>query len=203
LHDLPDLKIPGGNHPRGAGVQFGIAERFARRSQLRFRGFKRALCGSQLLLRVVVGDAGGEERVLPIKGRLRHAQLGLRCGYPCGGGFKIGLLLGRIELGEEIAGIDVGADIDQALEHAPAHTKGEVGAETGLDFASQREPSVAILRLNDFGAHERSAFDGGGGGVIAGSERRRQKRECERNTNVPQNCLRERMGDGMVHGGLL
>ena len=143
LHDLPDFKASRGNHTRRAGVQFGIAERLAGPSQLRFRRFKRALCGSQLLLRLVVGDAGGEaarrdERGLPVKRRLRHAQLGFRRSHPCGRGVKLGLLLGRIEPGQEVAGIDVGADIHQPREHASADPKREVGAEAGLDFAGQR-----------------------------------------------------------------
>ena len=70
LHDLSKFKASRSNHTRRAGVQFCIAERFAGSSQLRFRRFKRALCGSQLLLRLVVGDAGGEavreQGVLPI-----------------------------------------------------------------------------------------------------------------------------------------
>ena len=119
LHDLSKLKASRGNHARRAGVQFGIAERLAGSSQLRFRRFQRALCGSQLLLRLIVGDAGREaarqEVALPVKGRLRHAQLSLRRGHACGRGVKIGLLLGRIEPGQKVAGIDVGADIHQAL----------------------------------------------------------------------------------------
>ena len=97
---------------------------------------------------------------LPIKGRLRHAQLGLRRGHTRGRGVKLGLLLGRIEPGQEVAGIDVGADIHQAREHAPAHTKGEVGAETRLDLAGQREGSLSVLRLHNFGVHERGTLDG-------------------------------------------
>ena len=51
------------------------------------------------------------EIALPVKGRLRHAQLGLRRGHTCGRGVKIGLLLGRIEPCQNVAGIDVGADV--------------------------------------------------------------------------------------------
>ena len=173
LHDLPDFKASRGNHTRRAGVQFSIAERLAGSSQLRFRRFKRALCGSQLLLRLVVGDARGEaardERALPIKGRLRHAQLSLRCGHPCGRGIKIGLLLGRIEPGQEVAGIDVGADIHQPLEHASAHPEREVGAEAGLDLAGQRRGSLSVPRLHKLGVHQCGALHRSGGAVIAGA----------------------------------
>ncbi len=207
LHDLPDLEASRGNHTRSAGVQFGIAKRIAGPSQLRLRRFKRAFCGSQLLLRLIEGDAGGEavrqEIALPVKGRLRHAQLGLRRGHSCGRGVKIGLLLGRIEPGQDVAGIDVGADIHQAREHAPADTKREVGAETGLDFAGQRHGSLSVLRLHDFGVHERGALDGGDGAVIAGTQRRRQQHERECGTHRPRNGRRGRTGDKMVHGGLL
>src|SRR6476620_7159467 len=65
-----------------------------------------------------------------------------------------------ITLGQEVAGIDVGADIHQARKHAPAHTKGEVGAETRLDLAGEREGRVSVLRLHNFGVHERGALDG-------------------------------------------
>jgi hypothetical protein len=116
---------------------------------------------------------------------LGHAQLGFRRGHTCSRGVKIGLLLGRIEPCQEIAGADVDADVHQPFEHASAHTKGEVGAEAGLDLARQRKAPLAILRLHDFGVNESGALDGGGSAVIAGSERRRQKRECERNTDVP------------------
>ena len=142
LHDLPNLEISRGNHTRSAGVQFSIVERFAGRSQLRFRQFKRALCGSQLLLRLVVGDAGGEagrdEIGLPIKRGFGHAQLGLRRGNTRGRGIKLGPLLGRIESGQEVAGIDVGADVHKPLEHASAHPERQVGTEAGLDLAGQR-----------------------------------------------------------------
>ena len=136
-----------------------------------------------------------EQMALPVKGRLRHAQLSLRRGHSCGRGVKIGLLLGRIEPGQEVAGIDVGADINQAREHAPAHTKGEVGAETGLDFAGQREASLAIPRLHEFGVHQRGALDRGGGAVIAGTQRRRQQRKRECGTHGPWNGPRGRMGE--------
>ena len=207
LHDLPEFKASRGNHTRRAGVQFGIAERLAGSSQLRFRRFKRALCGSQLLLRLVVGDAGGEaareQGALPIKGRLRHAQLSLRRGYACGCGVKIGLLLGRIEPGQEVAGIDVGADIHQAREHAPADTKGEVGAEAGLDLAGQRHGGLSVSRLHKLGVHQRGTLDRSGGAVIAGTQWRRQKRERDCGTHVPRNGHRRRMGNGMGHAGLL
>jgi hypothetical protein len=109
LHHLPDLKTAGGNHTRGTGVQFGIAKRFVGRPQLRLRRFKRTFRGSQFLLRLVVGDAGGEagrdERGLPIKRGFGHAQLGLRRADPCDRGIKLGLLLGRIEPRQNVAGI--------------------------------------------------------------------------------------------------
>ena len=97
----------------------------------------------------------------------------------CGRGVKIGLLLGRIEPGQQVAGIDVGADIHQAREHASAHTKGEVGAEAGLDLAGQRYGSLSVPRLHKLGVHQRGALDRSGGAVIAGTQGRRQKRERE------------------------
>ena len=207
LHDLPDLKASRGNHTRSAGVQFGIAERLAGSSQLRFRRFKRALCGSQLLLRLVVGDAGGEaarqEIALPVKGRLRHAQLGLRRGHARGRGVKIGLLLGRIEPGQEVAGIDVGADVHQPLEHASAHPKRQVGAEAGLDLAGQRHGSLSVPRLHKLGVHQRGTLDRSGGAVIAGAQWHGQKRERECGTHGPRNGQRGRMGNERVHSGLL
>ena len=42
----------------------------------------------------------------------------------------------------------MGTDIHQAREHAPAYAKGEVGAETGLDFAGQRHGSLSVPRLH-------------------------------------------------------
>ena len=132
LHDLPDFKASRCNHTRRTGVQFGIVERLAGLSQLRFCRFKRALCGSQLLLRLVVGNAGGEagrdERGLPIKRGLGHAQLRLRRSDPCGRGIKLGLLLGRIEPRKNVTAIDTGTDIHQPRNHASTHPKREVGA---------------------------------------------------------------------------
>ena len=151
-----------------------------------------------MLLRLVVGCAGGEaarqEIALPVKGRLRHAQLGLRRGYPCGRGIKFGLLLGRIKPGQEVAGIDVGAHVHQAREHAPAHTKGEVGAETRLDLAGERERSLSVLRLHNFGVYERGTLRRIGGAVVAGAQWRRQKRDRECGIHVPQNGQGGRMG---------
>ena len=125
--------------------------------------------------------------LLPVKGRLRHAQLGFRRGHRRGRGVKIGLLLGRIEPGQDVAGIDVGSDIHQPREHAPAHPKREVGAETGLDLAGQRDGALPFSRLHDFGAYERGALDRGGGAIVAGAQRRRQKRDRECGAQAVQN----------------
>jgi hypothetical protein len=116
---------------------------------------------------------------------LRHAQLGLRGGYTCARGVEIGLLLGRIEPGEELAGIDVRANVYKAREHAPAHTKGELGAETGLDIAGQGHGGLSILRPHDFSVHQRGTLDRSNGVIIAGTEGRRQKRERKCGTHWP------------------
>src|SRR4029077_19778864 len=85
LHDLPDLEVSGSNHTCGAGVHFGVVERLAAPSQLRFRRIKRALCGSQLLLRLVVSDPRGEatreKLVLPIERGLGAAPPRFGFGY--------------------------------------------------------------------------------------------------------------------------
>jgi hypothetical protein len=131
---------------------------------------------------------------LTIECGLCHAQLGLGCGQTSGRRIKLRLLLGRIEARQNIAGIDVGTDIDQSCDHPPAHTKGKISAEAGLDLASQGEGSLSVPRLHDFGVHERGVLDCGGGAVIASSQWGRQKRERERSTEVSQNSLRERIG---------
>ena len=103
------------------------------------------------------------ERALPVKGRLRHAQLGLRRGDPCGRGVKIGLLLGRIEPGQEVAGIDVGADVHKPREDASAHPERQVGTEAGLDLAGQRYGSLSVPRLHKLSVHQRGTLDRSGG----------------------------------------
>ena len=49
LHHLADLKTSRGDHARRVGAQLGIAKASFGRPQLRFRRFKRAFCGSQVL----------------------------------------------------------------------------------------------------------------------------------------------------------
>jgi hypothetical protein len=107
---------------------------------------------------------------------LRHVQLSLRCGYASGCGVKIGLLLGRIEPGQKVAGIDVGPDIHQARSDASAHTKGEVGAEASLDLAGQCHSRMSVARLHKFGAYQRGTLDRSVGALIAGTQWRSQQR---------------------------
>jgi len=94
----------------------------------------------------------------------------------------------------------VGADIHQAREHAPAHTKGEVGTETGLDFAGQRYGSMAILRLHELCVHHCRTLDRSGGAVIAGAKRRRQQGEREYGAQRARISRHGQAMDGMVHG---
>ena len=70
-----------------------------------------------------------------------------------------------------------------------------------LDFAGQREASLAILRLHDLGVYQRCTLDGSGGAVIAGTKRRQQG-EREYGAHGPRNNSRRgRVVDGTVHGG--
>ena len=134
---------------------------------------------------------------------MRHAQLGFRCSHTRGRCVKVGLLLGWIEPGQEIAGVDVGADVHKPLEHASAHPERQVGAEAGLDLAGQRYGSLSLSWLNKLGVHQRGMFDRSGGAVIAGAERNGQKRDSERCTHGPRNGQRGRIKNERVHSGLL
>src|SRR6476646_5184345 len=73
----------------------------------------------------------------------------------------------------------MGADIHQPRDHAPTDPKREVGAVARLDFAGQRERSLSVLRLHNFGAYERGTLHRIGGVVVAGAQWRRQKRDRE------------------------
>ena len=94
-----------------------------------------------------------------------------------------------------------GPDIHQAREHAPADTKGEVGAEAGLDLAGQRHGRLSVTRLHKLGAHQRGALGRSGGALIAGTQWRSQQRERDCGTHGPRNGHRRRMGNEVVHGG--
>jgi hypothetical protein len=101
-----------------------------------------------------------------------------------GGGLRrsrcidIGLLLGRIEPSQHVAGLDVGADIGEPCDNAAAYPKGEVGAETGLDFAGQGRGTCSIERLDQLGAHVQGAIRSSRA-IIAGTQHRRHKRNPE------------------------
>jgi hypothetical protein len=123
---------------------------------------------------------------------LGHAQLRLRRGEPCGRGIKLGLLLGRIESRKNVTAVNTGTDIYQPRNHAATDPKREVGAVARLDFAGQRERSLSVLRLHNFGAYERGTLHRIGGVVVAGAQWRRQKRDREYGIPMPQQ--RGRMG---------
>src|SRR5208283_5453836 len=145
LHHLTGLETARGNHARGAGAELGVAERIVRRAQLSLRGLKGAFGAAQRFLRLIEGHLGGEtvdeQGLLPIKVRLCYAQLGLRRSFRGGRGINIGLLLGRIEPRQDVASIDVGADIDKAREDAATYAKREIGAKTRLNFAGKSHRS--------------------------------------------------------------
>ena len=105
--------------------------------------------------------------------------------HRCGRGIDIGLLLGRIEQSQDLASLDVSADIDIAREHTSADAEREVGAETGLDFAGQGGGGLSVARLHDLRAHDRSARDGSGGMIIAATQRDCDKRD-RKATGPPQ-----------------
>jgi hypothetical protein len=84
----------------------------------------------------------------------------------------------------------VGADIDQPLEYASAHPEREVSAVARLDLAGQRERSLSVLRLHNFGAYERGTLHRIGGVVVAGAQWRRQKHDRECGIHMPQQCGR-------------
>jgi len=93
--------------------------------------------------------------------------------------------------------------IHQAREHAPAHTKGEVGAEAGLDLAGQCHGRLSVARLHKLGADQRGALDRSGGALIAGTQWCSQKRERDCGTHGPRNGHCRRTGNDVVHGRLL
>jgi hypothetical protein len=127
--------------------------------------------------------------------------LGIRRGHSCGRGAKIGLLLGRIEPGQDIAGIDMVADVHKPLKDASADPERQVGTEARLDLAGQRYGSLSVPWLHKLGVHHRATLEPSGGVVIAGAKRRRQQGEREYGTHRPRNSRRGRVVDGMVHGG--
>jgi hypothetical protein len=123
--------------------------------------------------------------MLPIKGRLCHEQLRVRCGDRRRCGVNFGPLLDRIDSRQDIAGIYMSADIDPPFDDAPADSKREIGTETRLDFTSQRQRILPILRMNDRGAHESCTCDRGGRLIAAGAQRQCRQRESQRGAKPP------------------
>jgi hypothetical protein len=64
----------------------------------------------------------------------------------------------------------VGADIHKPLKDASVDSERQVGPEARLDLAGEREATLAILRLHNFGVDERGALDRSRGAVIAGAQ---------------------------------
>ncbi len=181
LYDLAGFQIARGDHARRFCAQRGIAKGVFRRSERSFRCFEHTFCGSQSFLRLIVdrprGETACDQRLLPFEGRPGHAQLG-SCGYDrCGRGIDIGLLLGRIEQSQDLASLDVSADIDIAREHASVDAEREVGAKAGLDFAGQGDGGLPVARLNDLRAHDRGTRDRSSGVIVAATQRDCDKRE--------------------------
>ena len=184
LHDLADFQMAFRDDARHTCAKLGVAEIIFRRSQLCIGGFKRALCASQLFLRLVKRntrrEAIGEQSILAVKRRLRDAQSEIRRDDSRACCVDIGLLFGRIDRGQQLASIDVRADIDETRDHPSADAKGELGLETGLQLAGQRYRTLMLLGAHDVGAHEFRWLCRTGGTVSATAERRHK---CERQHN--------------------
>ena len=125
----------------------------------------------------------GDQTLLPLKIRLCYPQLDLCGRHRCGRGIQIGLLLGRIEPSQDIASLNMDADIDKAREDAAADAKRQIGAKTGLDFTGKRDRSLSVPRLHNLRAHKRRRF-GCVGAIVAGTERTREKRHREYSAQV-------------------
>jgi hypothetical protein len=81
--------------------------------------------------------------------------------------------------------LDMGTDIDIARDHTSADAEREVGAETGLDFASQGDGGLSVARLHDLCTHDSSARDGSSCMIIAATQRDCDKRD-RKATGTPQ-----------------
>ena len=87
--------------------------------------------------------------------------------------FEIGLLLGRIDSREHVAGIDMRPDIDQSLRHTTTDAERQFGAHARLHVAGERDPGLATFELDDFGADQGRRLRRGRGSIFATRERQR------------------------------
>ena len=124
----------GGIHP-----QFGVADPILGSLQLRFGGIELRPRGLQRRLGLLElrarGDVSGKKRLLTVEVALRLVQLSLgRRNARLRGAQGIQLVL-RLELGHDLSGLDVIADIDGAFDHPSGYAKGQTCFVFRLDAA--------------------------------------------------------------------
>jgi hypothetical protein len=77
-------------------------------------------------------------------------------------------LLGRIESRQQLASLDVRADVNKSSDRSSADPKRPVGTDAGPNFPGESDRRLPVLRLNNRGGHQSSGF-GGRRFVIAAS----------------------------------
>ena len=98
--------------------------------------------------------------LLPFERRYVLLEHGFGGGDGGVGGVEIGLGGDGIEPRQNLAGLDMLADIDLALDHAAGDAERQVGADAGGDFAGQRNRRRILGGVRRRHAHrQRRALD--------------------------------------------
>ena len=156
LHDLAGLGPDLGHHALGIGVQLGEAHLVLGEAKLRLDRRDLGACRLARLPGPFVDRTRREAALLELALAL-ILVLGL-ARLPLGRG-QVGfrrtervLLVLRIEPADQLSGLDPVADIDAALDHAPAQAEGEPRLVLGLDPAGEHHRHACGALLDGHGA---------------------------------------------------
>ena len=161
--------------PSGIHLQFGVAHPILGGLQLRFGGIELGPRGLQRLLGLLElrarGDVSGEQRPLTLEVALAprfELRLGRR-NARLRGAQGIELVL-RLELGHDLSGLDVIADIDGAFDHPSGDAKGQTCFVFRLDTAGIGDGLADLALHHGHRPHRTNLRRGGVGLRLAGRQ---------------------------------
>ena len=164
-HHLADLGLHGGDHAVGIRAQLGVGEVVLGRGELA-PGLLDARLGRggerlALLHRLRREHGGAAQVEIALMVGLGARVVGFGRGESGAGVVDGQAIVGGIELGDQVAGLDDGADIDGADDDLAGDAEAEIGLDSRHDGAGQDQRLAATL-VGDF--HHPGRTDHGFGG---------------------------------------
>ena len=172
-HDLADFGLDGGDDARRVGAQLGVGEVVLGRGELAsgLLDLGKRGCGERLALleRLRRERTRAAQIEIALVVCLGARVVGIGGGECCAGIVDGQAKVGRIELGDQVARLDDGADIDGARDDLAGDAEAQGALDAGNDGPGQHERLAALL-VGDF------HHPGGPGDRLAGRGARRAGR---------------------------